>query len=63
MEFTFEITNKCMLRCKHCFNRSGNDLIRSELSDKEVLSIIEQICKKEFYTFCFVVENHFLDMI
>lgn len=30
MGFTFEITNQCMLDCKHCFNRSGNDLIRSE---------------------------------
>lgn len=33
-----DITNKCNLRCLHCYNSSGeNDVIKTELSDHEVL--------------------------
>lgn len=49
---SFDFTNRCMLKCLHCFNRSGNDLKRDELSDSEVLSIVDDFCKLKLHTFC-----------
>ena len=28
LAMSIEITNKCMLKCLHCYNRSGDDLQR-----------------------------------
>ena len=50
---SFEITNKCMLRCLHCYNRSGNDLSRNELSDVEILDITNQLADIGLFSFCF----------
>jgi MoaA/NifB/PqqE/SkfB family radical SAM enzyme len=38
----FELTRKCNLRCKSCFNESSNAL-SNELSTKEILSILDQL--------------------
>lgn len=39
-----DITNKCNLRCLHCFNNSGeNDVVANELSDNEVLELVDSI--------------------
>jgi len=50
---SFEITNQCMLKCLHCYNRSGSDLCRNELSDDEILNITRDIAKTKFFSFCF----------
>lgn len=48
-----DITNKCNLKCLHCYNRSGQDLNRQELTDEEVLKFIDQLCKLKIFSFCF----------
>lgn len=50
---SLDITNKCNLSCLHCYNRSGNDLYRNELSDDEVIDVIHQVGKLKPYSFCF----------
>lgn len=48
------ITNKCNLRCLHCFNNSGeNDVVANELSDNEVLELVDSICQMHPFSFCF----------
>ena len=39
----FDITNKCNLRCLHCYNRSGGRLARHELNADELLDVGRQI--------------------
>ncbi|MEE0475386.1 MAG: radical SAM protein [Collinsella stercoris] len=49
-----DITNKCNLRCLHCFNNSGeNDVMTNELTDSEVLDFIDSICQMRPFSFCF----------
>lgn len=38
---SFEITNRCPLRCLHCFNNSGNEL-ENELTTQQVLNILKE---------------------
>ena len=53
-QVSFDITNKCNLRCLHCFNNSGeNDLINDELSDDEVRDFIKSLVSLKLYSFCF----------
>jgi MoaA/NifB/PqqE/SkfB family radical SAM enzyme len=53
-QLAFDITNCCNLRCLHCFNSSGeNDVIKSELSDSEVISLMKDIRKLNLYSICF----------
>ena len=37
----FEITNQCNLNCKTCYNRSGLNCVRKELSAKQVEGVIQ----------------------
>ena len=53
LAMSIEITNKCMLKCLHCYNRSGDDLQRDELSDDELLNLTKYISKKNLFSFCF----------
>lgn len=53
LTMSFDITNKCMLKCLHCYNRSGDDLKRNELTDSEILRITENLSKFHMYSFCF----------
>ncbi len=39
---SLDITRKCNLRCRHCFNYSGDSYIHEELSDEFLLSLPEQ---------------------
>lgn len=39
LHIAIDITNKCNAKCLHCFNRSGNGLLRNEISDREMLEI------------------------
>jgi len=38
----FDITNRCMMRCLHCFNRSTS-LKRNEMDDEQVLHAFDEI--------------------
>lgn len=50
----FDITNRCNLRCLHCFNSSGeNDVMLRELDDDTVLSAMKSFCNLHLYSFCF----------
>ena len=53
-QITFDITNKCNLRCLHCYNNSGeNEYINQELNDAEVLSFIDEFKDIKLLNFCF----------
>lgn len=41
---TFEITKACPLRCKHCFNNSGESK-ENELSKDEIIDVLQKIKK------------------
>lgn len=50
---SIDITNKCNLRCKHCFNYSGEQSRNcKELSDQEFLKIINEVCDYKPKTIC-----------
>ena len=45
----WDITNKCNMRCKHCFNDSGDASIHSfqnELTRKEQLDLAQQLTRR-----------------
>lgn len=45
-EVSIDITNRCNLRCLHCYNYSGdNACIDSELNDEELINLIHEIIK------------------
>lgn len=53
-QVSFDITNKCNLRCLHCYNNSGNNLqSQNELSDQEVLNFIDEFKNIKLLNFCF----------
>lgn len=48
-----DITNRCNFRCKHCYNFSGEQVRSSkELTDNEVLSLVQEICEFQPNTIC-----------
>ena len=49
---SFDITNRCNLKCLHCFNRSGDRLQREELNDQQIISIAKQIAEIKPFGFC-----------
>jgi MoaA/NifB/PqqE/SkfB family radical SAM enzyme len=52
----FDITNKCNLNCRHCYNRSsiggGVDVVGRELSRESLLRFADEINSLEPYSFC-----------
>lgn len=53
-QVAFDITNKCNLRCLHCFNTSGeNKILTQELTDREVISFIEDLAGLRPLNVCF----------
>lgn len=53
-QISFDITNKCNLRCLHCYNSSGtNHQSENELSDKEVIKFIDDFKDIKLLNFCF----------
>lgn len=53
-QVALDITNKCNLRCLHCYNFSGeNNVVDSELSDDEVLTFINSLTSIKPYNVCF----------
>lgn len=53
-QIAFDITNRCNYRCLHCFNRSGENLVvKYELNDREVFTLIKDITHLQPYNVCF----------
>lgn len=53
-QIVLNITNRCNLRCLHCFNTSGiNTSYNDELSDREMLDLVAEIAKVKPYNVCF----------
>lgn len=53
-QVSFDITNKCNLRCLHCYNSSGENFqSQNELSDEEVLCFIDEFKDIKLLNFCF----------
>lgn len=50
LQFVINITNKCNLRCLHCFNNSGND---DDITEKELYKLIMNISQLKPYNVCF----------
>ncbi|MDR3602092.1 MAG: radical SAM protein [Desulfosporosinus sp.] len=53
LQISLDITNRCMAKCLHCFNKSDDAGRADELSDIEVDYIISQICDIKPFGFCF----------
>lgn len=53
LHIAIDITNKCNAKCLHCFNRSGNELLRNEISDREMLEIFKEIAVIKPFSTCF----------
>lgn len=49
---SLDVTNKCNLKCRHCYNNSGNRYIRQELSDKQIVNIVEEVAEFKPMSFC-----------
>ena len=50
---SIDITYNCNLRCLHCYNSSGGiKSFREELSDQELLDVVEQIAEHKPVSFC-----------
>ncbi|MBW4081525.1 radical SAM/SPASM domain-containing protein [Paenibacillus sp. S150] len=53
-QVAFDITNKCNLRCLHCYNNSGENIVSTEeLTDDEVMEFVRDVGKMELFNFCF----------
>lgn len=54
-QVSLDITNQCNLRCKHCYNASGENYIAAsdELTDQEVLKLVTDIAAMKPMNFCF----------
>lgn len=54
-QISLDITNRCNLRCKHCYNASGENYITAsdELTDQEVLALAADIAIMRPMNFCF----------
>ncbi|MCI8371889.1 MAG: radical SAM protein [Lachnospiraceae bacterium] len=48
MSVTLDITNRCNMRCSHCFNRSGDSTVYNfdnELTKEELIDVVQQIAE------------------
>lgn len=52
-QIVLNITNRCNLRCLHCFNYSGEKRNDGELSDKEIMDLLSQIVRIKPWNVCF----------
>lgn len=53
-QLSLDITNKCNLRCLHCYNASGeNNVMNNELSDEEIKEFIISIIPMKLLNLCF----------
>lgn len=54
-----DITYKCNFRCKHCYNCSGEHM-RAEMTDEEVLNVIQQCANEKPGSLCICGGETFL---
>lgn len=40
LNIMWDVTNKCNLNCKHCYNRSGKGRLYNDLDDTEMINVI-----------------------
>ncbi|MCI1654153.1 MAG: radical SAM protein [Lachnospiraceae bacterium] len=53
-QLSLDITNRCNLRCLHCYNSSGeNCVMNNELSDKEVRKFVDSLLPMKLLNLCF----------
>ena len=53
-QIALDITNKCNLRCLHCYNESGENIQTcNELTDEEVINLIDDLCSVGVFNLCF----------
>jgi len=53
-QVSMDITYRCNLRCIHCYNSSGeNMIIDKELDDSKIIGFIKSLIKMNIYNFCF----------
>lgn len=53
-QIALDITNKCNLRCLHCYNESGENIqTNNELTDIEIISLIDDLCSVGVFNLCF----------
>lgn len=43
LNIMWDITNKCNLQCKHCYNRSGRGKKYEDLSDNDMIKQLDYI--------------------
>lgn len=53
LNMMWDVTNKCNLACKHCYNRSGVGRIYSDLDDSEMLNVVPGILALSPKVVCF----------
>lgn len=49
---SIDVTYKCNLNCKHCFNLSGEKSIKKELSQEELISFGSELGSLQLESFC-----------
>ena len=61
-QLALDITNKCNLRCLHCYNASGeNRVMEHELSDDEVIKFVKDILPMKLLNFCFLWRRNIIE--
>ena len=54
MQVSIDVTNRCNLRCLHCYNYSGENIyVNNELTDKELMKLVDDICELKPFNVCF----------
>lgn len=53
-QIALDVTNECNMRCLHCYNASGENIVRkNELSDTEFMDLINDISELKPFNVCF----------
>lgn len=53
-QVAIDVTNKCNLRCLHCYNESGENIqSNNELTDEEILYLVDELCSVGVFNLCF----------
>ncbi|WP_054743402.1 radical SAM/SPASM domain-containing protein [Cellulosilyticum ruminicola] len=53
-QVAIDVTNKCNLRCLHCYNNSGeNQVIADELSDDDIRKFVDELADMGIYNICY----------
>lgn len=52
-QMTIDITNRCNLRCLHCYNSSGENMyVNDEMTDNELLKLVDDIITLKPFNIC-----------